>query len=119
MYRRKTPESSVQEHALLKHATQYLEMIATHLNAPYGPVVNPADVAAALRGGDLSSLSGDALAKELLASMFIELEPEFIGRASYEAGVRLEEADALYQQARKQFGLPRAPRWEEALEGVL
>ncbi|WP_183003814.1 hypothetical protein [Achromobacter sp. UMC71] len=57
--------------------------------------------------------------KELLASMFIELEPEFIGRACYEAGVRLEEAQALYQQARKEFGLPRAARWEDALEGVL
>lgn len=100
-------------------STQYLEMIATHLNAPYGQVVNPSDVAAALRSGDLSCVSGDDLVKELLASMFVELEPELIGRASYEAGVRLEEAETLYQQARKQFGLPRAMRWEEALEGVL
>lgn len=99
--------------------TPYVEMIATHLNAPYGPVVTPADVAAALRSGDLSSVPGDDLAKELLASMFIELEPEFIGRACYEAGVRLEEAQALYQQARAQFGLPKVARWEDALEGVL
>lgn len=100
-------------------STKYLEMIAAHLNAPYGNVVHPADVAAALRSGDLSSMTDNALAKELLASMFIELEPEFIGRASYEAGVRLEEAEALYRQVRRQFGLPRAARWEEAMEGVL
>lgn len=101
------------------HSTKYLEMIATHLNAPYGRVVEPRDVAAALRGGDLSSASGDELVQELLANMFIELEPEFIGRASFEAGVRLEEAHALYQRAREQFGLPRIEQWEQALEGVL
>lgn len=100
-------------------STRYLEMIATHLNAPYGQVVTPSHVAAALRAGDFSAVSGDALVKELLASMFIELEPEFIGRACYEAGVRLEEAQALYQQARAQYGLPRAAQWEDALEGVL
>lgn len=99
--------------------TRYLEMIATHLNVPYGQVVTSAHVAAALRAGDLSSVPGDAIVKELLASMFIELEPEFIGRACYEAGVRLEEAQALYQQALTQYGLPRALQWEDALEGVL
>lgn len=99
--------------------TPYLEMIATHLNAPYGEVVSPTDVAAALRTGDFASVTHDALAQELLAHMFIELEPEFIGRASFEAGVRLEEADALYRTARRYFDLPRAVRWEEALEGVL
>ena len=51
--------------------------------------------------------------------MFIELEPECIGRACFEAGVRLEEAEALYQQARTEFGLPKAVRWEAAMEGVL
>lgn len=99
--------------------TPYIEMIATHLNAPYGHIVASADVAAALRSGDLSSVPGDDLVKELLASMFIELEPEFIGRACYEAGARLEEAQALYQQARMQFGVPKVARWEDALEGVL
>lgn len=120
MYRQQVPMRLVREPSLqMPSTTQYLEMIAAHLNAPYGPVVHPGDVAAALRGGDLTSLPGDELAKELVASMFIELEPEFIGRASYEAGVRLEEANALYQQARSQFGLPRSARWETALEGVL
>ncbi|EHK64068.1 hypothetical protein [Achromobacter arsenitoxydans] len=102
-----------------KQSTQYLEMIATHLNAPYGHVVDANDVAAALRSGNLSSASDDALANELLAHMFLELEPELIGRASFEAGVRLEEAQALYQLARDRFGLPRSTRWEDALEGVL
>ncbi|MEN4919317.1 hypothetical protein ABE485_11635 [Achromobacter spanius] len=100
-------------------STQYLEMIATHLNAPYGQIVDASDVAAALRSGDLASVSGDDLARELLASMFVELEPELIGRASFEAGVRLEEAQRLYQQTRDLFGLPKAARWEEAIEGVL
>ncbi|MFD4836489.1 hypothetical protein ACFWP0_03215 [Achromobacter sp. NPDC058515] len=44
--------------------------------------MNPADIAAALRSGDLSSVPGDELAQELLANMFFELEPAFIGRAS-------------------------------------
>ncbi|WP_076517853.1 hypothetical protein [Achromobacter sp. MFA1 R4] len=100
-------------------STPYLEMIATHLNAPYGQVVSAVDVATALRAGNLSLAASDPLAQELLAHMFLELEPEFIGRASFEAGVRLEEAEALYQNARKHFDLPRAVRWEEALEGVL
>lgn len=95
-------------------STRYLEMIATDLNAPYGQVVTPFHVAAALRAGDFGAVSGDALVKELLASMFIELEPEFIGRACYEAGVRLEEAQALYQQARAQYGPPRAAQWAKA-----
>lgn len=102
-----------------KHATPYLDMIATHLNAPYGLVVQTAHIIAALRSSDLSSVPGDALVKELLAGMFIELERECIGRACFEAGVRLEEAEALYQQARTEFGLPKAVRWEAAMEGVL
>lgn len=113
------PSPIFQELTLPTQFTPYLEMIATHLNAPYGEVVSPTDVAAALRHGDLTSVAHDALAQELLAHMFFELEPEFIGRASFEAGVRLEEADALYQNARQHFDLPRAVRWEEALEGVL
>lgn len=121
MQRRRTrgPSQFFQELTLPTQSTPYLEMIATHLNAPYGKVLSPADVAAALRAGDLTSAARDALAQELLAQMFLEMEPEFIGRASFEAGVRLEEADALYQNARKHFDLPRAARWEEALEGVL
>ncbi len=100
-------------------STRYLDMIAAHLNAPYGLAVSPDDIAAALRAGSLSPVQADAWVKELLASMFVEMEPEYIGRASFEAGVRLEEADALYQQARSEYGLPRVERWEDALKGVL
>ncbi|SIT18346.1 hypothetical protein SAMN05428937_1659 [Achromobacter sp. MFA1 R4] len=116
---RERPSPSRQELPLPPPSTPYLEMIATHLNAPYGQVVSAVDVATALRAGNLSLAASDPLAQELLAHMFLELEPEFIGRASFEAGVRLEEAEALYQNARKHFDLPRAVRWEEALEGVL
>ncbi|ARP95398.1 hypothetical protein CAL15_13975 [Bordetella genomosp. 13] len=100
-------------------ATAYLNLIATHLNAPYGAVVRPQDVAAAFRTGNLDSVFASDLAKELLATMFVELSPEIVGRACFEAGVRLEEAQALYEHVRKEWDGPRSLTWEEALEGVL
>ena len=87
-----------------KYPAQYLGMIAAHLNAPYGHPVSPNDIATALRSGSFASLQIDDWIKELIASMFVEMAPEYIARASFEAGVRLEEADALYQHARSDWG---------------
>ncbi|MFJ1300913.1 hypothetical protein ACILG0_13155 [Pseudomonadota bacterium AL_CKDN230030165-1A_HGKHYDSX7] len=97
----------------------YLQMIATHLNAPYGAILTAADVRAALRAGTLQGLAVSALGKELIAGMYVELQPEVIGCASYEAGVNLEEAQALYEHVRAQWAMPRVAAWEEALTGVL
>ena len=73
-----------------KYPAQYLGMIAAHLNAPYGHPVSPNDIATALRSGSFASLQIDWI-KELIASMFVEMAPEYIARASFEAGVRLEK----------------------------
>lgn len=97
----------------------YLQMIATHLNAPYGAILTAADVRDALRAGTSHGLAISALGKELIASMYVELQPEIIGCASYEAGVNLEEAQSLYAHVRSEWAVPRVAMWEEALTGVL
>ncbi len=51
--------------------TSHLDMIATHLNAPYGDVVTVADLALALRAGSLADIQSD-LGRALLMTIFIE-----------------------------------------------
>ena len=85
-----------------KLETSFLDLIAAHLNAPYGPIVQPLDVKAAFRAGSFDVIQNSPLAKELIASMFIELESEIIGRASFEAGVRRRK-HKRYMNARLQI----------------
>jgi len=96
-----------------------LALIAGQLNAPFGAVVKPSDIAQALREGSLDTLPVETWVKALIPYMFVELPPAIIGRAALEAGVRLEEAWALYQHAREHYHLPRVRKWEDALDGVL
>jgi len=97
----------------------HLALIAGQLNAPFGTVVKPADIAQALREGSLDGLPVETWVKALIPYMFVELPPATIGRAALEAGVRLEEAWALYQHVRDNYHLPRVKKWEDALNGVL
>ena len=62
-------------------------MIATHLNAPYGPVVTEHDVAESLRRGMPSASTPEANA--FLAALFVEGEASVIERAAAELGVPL------------------------------
>ena len=62
-------------------------MIATHLNAPYGPVVTEHDVAGSLRRGMPSASTPEANA--ILEARFVECGASLIQRAAAELGVPL------------------------------
>jgi hypothetical protein len=64
--------------------TSHLEMIATHLNAPYGNVVTTAEVALALRAGSLADVQSE-LSRALLMTIFIECAPHSILSAALAA----------------------------------
>ena len=73
-------------------------LIATHLNAPYGPVVTAQDVAESLRRGTLSASTHEANA--ILEALFIECEPSLIERAAAELGVPLDRVRDLREELR-------------------
>lgn len=98
--------------------SDYLSMIVTHLNAPYGPVLKKETVKAALEAGSLSGLRCMPLERELLETLFVECAPSLIGRACYQIGVGLENAQALYVELRKE-GHPVALKWEDAVREVV
>ena len=62
-------------------------LIATHLNAPYGPVVTERDVAESLRRGVPSASTTEANA--ILEALLVECEASLIERAAAELGVPL------------------------------
>ncbi|MFE1574168.1 hypothetical protein ACFIQG_20515 [Comamonas odontotermitis] len=68
-------------------------MIATHLNAPYGPIVTESDVIQTLTIGRLSASSTQANA--LLEALFIECELGLIERAVRENGIAIEQVRLL------------------------
>lgn len=97
----------------------YLALIARHLNAPYGPIVRTDDIARVLRAGSVHALDNQPFAQELASSIFMELEPEIIGAACYEAGVDITHAQHLYEELRAEQDLPIAYRWLDAVRGAL
>lgn len=84
-------------------------IIATHMNAPYGPIVTPSDVVNSLRAGKLSAATSQANA--ILGGMFAEVRPELIVRCSIEEGVPVDQARMLYEDTWRQ-GFARCPQWE-------
>jgi hypothetical protein len=90
--------------------TSHLEMIATHLNAPYGDVVTTADLALALRAGSLTEVRSD-LSRALLMTMFIECAPQSILSAALQAGGSWRTVRALYQ-ATVAAGMQSVKDWE-------
>ena len=91
-------------------------LIATHMNAPYGPLIQDADVIASMRNGKLSAASADANA--ILGGMFGEVEPNLIVRCALEADVPLKQVDALYRDTLA-WGFMRCPAWERAAEALV
>jgi hypothetical protein len=87
------------------------QMIATHLNAPYGRVVSASDVVASLREGRLSAASKSA--NEILAALFVEVEPRLILRCAEEEGVPISAVQKLYVETLRE-GLMPVPAWERA-----
>ena len=83
-------------------------MIATHMNAPYGPVVTPDDVVASLRRGTFCAATDEANA--ILAAMFVECSRSLIERAGAESGAPAERLQALYRESLR-IGLMPVPEW--------
>ncbi len=92
--------------------TSHLEMIAGHLNAPYGRVLPAADLALALRSGSLGSI-GSGLSRALLMSLFVECPPQSILLAALQVGGTWLTVRSLYQEAVAN-GMQRVKAWESA-----
>ena len=84
-------------------------LIATHMNAPYGPVVSAGDVERSLRAGRFEGHT--AAAHGILAWMFVECEKSLIERAARELGVPSQRLQELYQDSLR-LGMHRMPAWE-------
>lgn len=93
-------------------ATSHLEMVATHLNAPYGDVVTTTEVALALRAGSLAVVQSE-LSRALLMTMFIECAPQSILSAALEAGGSWRTVRSLYLEA-VTGGMRSVQDWETA-----
>jgi hypothetical protein len=96
----------------VKMKTSHLEMIAAHLNAPYGDVVMADDVAAVLRTGTLASIP-PGLPRSVLFSLFSECAPATILSAAIGAGGSWRTAQALYKEIVASGGT-RVSAWEGA-----
>lgn len=97
-----------------KKAPDLVALIVTHLNVPYGPIVRRETVEAMLKSGSLKGLECGAFELSLLKSLFVECEPPVIGRACYQVGASLDEAQSLYTELRAE-GHPVVRRWERAV----
>ena len=86
-------------------------LIATHMNAPYGRILSAQDVVASLQSGHLSASTGHA--NDLLAALFIEVEPSLILQCAAQESVSLEAVNQLYAQTLGLGGM-KSPAWEEA-----
>jgi hypothetical protein len=92
--------------------TSHLEMIATHLNAPYGSGVTPSDLVLALCRGSLADIKPD-LSRALLMTLFIECSPQSILSAALEAGGSWCTVRSLYAETVAR-GMQRVRDWETA-----
>lgn len=87
-------------------------LIATHMNAPYGQIVSAQDVVASLQCGHLSGSTGDA--NDLLAALFIEVEPSLILQCAAQESVSLKAVNQLYAETLGRGGI-KSLAWEEAV----
>ena len=83
-------------------------MIATHMNVPYGRIVDASDVVKCLLSGRFSAASKEA--REILCAMFTECDKALIGRAARELQVPAETLAMLYQDSLR-MGANAAPEW--------
>lgn len=91
-------------------------LIATHLNAPVGQVVQEQDVLASLQEGSLSAATEQANA--LLSYLFVEIDPRLILQCAEEAGASASDANRLYADTIA-HNSPRCVKWESSLEFLL
>lgn len=84
-------------------------LIATHMNAPYGPVVSVEDVERSFRAGRFEGHTD--VAHAILAWMFVECDKNLIERAARELEVPSLRLQELYQDSLR-LGMHRMPAWE-------
>lgn len=87
-------------------------LIATHLNAPYGPIVSETDLIDSLKSGEFSASS--RAANDILAAIFLENSPRLILRCAREAGASLDAIHRLYRASIELTG-HACPEFEESL----
>ena len=90
-------------------------LIATHLNAPYGKIVNAGDVIATLRSGHFAAASEEA--NGILEALFTEVSPDLILQCADQVEAPLEKVAHLYQVA-LELGVMRSLEWEDATSSV-
>ena len=92
----------------------YLDMIAGHLNAPYGALVTADDVLGVLRYGAEALRGGSQAKASVLGSLFDECSPTLIEHACREAQVQPEIAAHAYASLVK-LGAHRVRAWDARL----
>lgn len=93
-------------------ATPAIEMIVSHLNAPYGAVVTAGDVVEALCVGKTALAQNPAA--DVLGWLFAECSPALIEKACAEIKVPLQQAVHAYASF-VSVGAPKVPAWEAKL----
>lgn len=87
-----------------------LNTMVTHLNAPYGNLVKPADVINVLRSGK-EGLVKKSPSSAILMWMFVECKPSLIEKVCAEVGLPTQNALLCYQSF-LDAGAPPVPEWE-------
>lgn len=100
---------------VLRCARPSLGLVATHLNAPAGPIVSPEHLVRVFRAGSLEPLQSEPRAQALISYLFVEVSPALVGACAAEAGASLSQAHALYLDTLAN-GAVRCPAWEEAMK---
>lgn len=89
----------------------FADMIAAHLNAPYGPLVTASDVVAVLSQGATSLVGKDPAAAFALGSIFDECSAQLIQKACAEAQLAPSAALKAYASL-VSVGAHRVPSWD-------
>lgn len=94
--------------------TAALELVVTHLNAPYGEIVLIDDLAAVLCDGTVVAVARrEPDAASILSQLFVEVSPALIGRCMVAVGATFASVQALYAESIGHAG--RVPAWERAV----
>lgn len=92
------------------------ELITSHLNAPYGAVVDVSDLVVSLCAGRLAA--GSPQANAVLSYLFIEIEPRLIITCALEVGASWASVHALYGDTLA-HAAPQSRQWESSVKGLL
>lgn len=91
-----------------------LDLVATHLNAPVGPIVSADDLRKAFLLGTLDYVPKKSA--DLISFVFLEIDPPLITRCAREVGVDVNKINMLYLSILRDKLAPRSLKWEQAVE---